>query len=99
MDRALLGPARDPALTSSTSPTASDLRRDIEFNSRVQSAVYDEAASRWQIETEGESGRDALSAKYFVMATGCLSSANTPDFEGLDDFAGNTYHTGPLAPP
>ena len=79
-----------------------DLRRDIEFNTRVQSAVYDEASSRWQIETQGEGEgkgdgegeRHALSAKYFVMATGCLSSANTPDFEGLDDFAGNTYHTG-----
>ena len=29
-----------------------------------------------------------------IMATGCLSSANTPDFPGLDSFAGETYHTG-----
>ena len=28
------------------------------------------------------------------MATGCLSSTNTPNFEGLDAFRGPTYHTG-----
>ncbi len=28
------------------------------------------------------------------MATGCLSSANTPDIPGKDDFEGPTYHTG-----
>src|SRR4029077_6328407 len=25
---------------------------------------------------------------------GCLSTANVPDFPGLDDFAGDWYHTG-----
>ena len=72
-----------------------DLVRDIEFNTRVHAAVFDEAASRWEIEIGAEGEAPArVSAKYFVMATGCLSSANTPDFEGLGDFAGPCYHTG-----
>ena len=28
------------------------------------------------------------------MATGCLSSPNTPTFKGLETFAGERYHTG-----
>ena len=33
-------------------------------------------------------------ARFVVMATGCLSTANTPDIPGIDDFAGPVYHTG-----
>jgi cyclohexanone monooxygenase len=71
-----------------------DLLRDIVFDTRVKAAVFDEATSRWQVETDGGGESAAVSAKYFVMATGCLSSANTPDFEGLGDFSGPCYHTG-----
>ena len=35
-----------------------------------------------------------VSAQFLIMATGCLSSTNTPDFPGMDSFAGETYHTG-----
>ena len=68
-----------------------DLRKDIDFNTRVTVAAFDEAAHRWNIETED--GR-RLSAKFCIMATGCLSSANTPTFEGLETFKGTVYHTG-----
>ena len=68
-----------------------DLRRDIQFDARVRSAVYDEDAGRWNVVTE-DGGE--LSAQFVIMATGCLSSARTPDFPGLDRFEGPTYHTG-----
>jgi cation diffusion facilitator CzcD-associated flavoprotein CzcO len=68
-----------------------DLRRDITFDTRVTSARFDEAAGRWQIETD--TGR-RVTARWCVMATGCLSSPNTPKIEGLDSFAGERYHTG-----
>jgi cyclohexanone monooxygenase len=71
-----------------------DLARDIRFETRVQSAFYQESSSRWTIECQSGEETQTISSKYFVMATGCLSSANTPDFPGLGDFAGNTYHTG-----
>ncbi len=68
-----------------------DLRRDIQFNTRVTSAVYDDDAGRWTVETDRG---DRFSARYCIMATGCLSAASVPDFEGLKDFEGETYHTG-----
>ena len=68
-----------------------DLRRDIVFDTRVERAVFDEDDNRWQVGTDtGET----LAASFLVMATGCLSSANLPDFEGRDSFSGETYHTG-----
>ncbi len=74
-----------------------DLRRDIRLSTRLVQAAYDETAARWQMNTEavasgGQAGR--LQARYLVMATGCLSSANLPPIPGLRDFAGATYHTG-----
>ena len=68
-----------------------DLKRHIAFDTRVRSAVFDEEASRWRVELD--SGEVVL-ARFCVMATGCLSSTNLPDFEGRDDFEGETYHTG-----
>jgi len=68
-----------------------DLRRDIDFDTRVTAAHYDAADRRWQVETDrGE----RLRARFVIMATGCLSSAQIPEFKGLDSFAGATYHTG-----
>jgi len=73
-----------------------DLRRDIQFDTRVQSAVYDDAGCRWTIGTQaGSTGETAeVSAQFLIMATGCLSSARIPDFEGLDRFEGEMFHTG-----
>ena len=68
-----------------------DLRRDIQFNTRVAAAIYNEAKRHWNITTEAG---DEVTASYVVMATGCLSSFNTPKFKGLDDFKGPIYHTG-----
>jgi cation diffusion facilitator CzcD-associated flavoprotein CzcO len=67
-----------------------DLRRDIAFDTRVFSAVLDDAALRWTITTDRG---QALSARFCVMATGPLSDAMTPNFTGLDTFAGEIYHT------
>jgi cyclohexanone monooxygenase len=68
-----------------------DLRRDILFDTRVVSATFDDARGRWTVRTDRD---DEYDAPFVVMATGCLSSANFPDIEGLDSFAGQTYHTG-----
>ena len=68
-----------------------ELRRDIQFNTAVASAVFDEAESSWSVTT---SDGNRTSAKYVVLATGCLSNARVPDFKGLADFKGSVYHTG-----
>ena len=68
-----------------------DLRRDIQFSTRVTEATFDEVKNVWEIRTDKG---DVVTAKYFVAATGALSAANLPDIPGRDDFAGKTYHTG-----
>jgi len=68
-----------------------DLRRDIQFDTKITSAIYDEAESRWTMETDrGE----RVSAKFCIMATGCLSAAKAPEYPGLNTFRGKWYHTG-----
>ena len=68
-----------------------DLKRDIQFETRVTGARYDEAANLWRVSTEG--GQE-FSAKFLIAAVGCLSSANVPDIPGLESFEGAWYHTG-----
>ena len=68
-----------------------DLRRDVRLSTRVTAAVFDEATHRWAVATDrGE----RVSAQFCVMATGCLSAAQVPDFKGLETFEGPWYHTG-----
>ena len=68
-----------------------DLRRDIQLDTRVASAVFDEAANRWTLTTEGG---ERFSARYCVMATGALSVPKAPEVPGLEGFAGKVYQTG-----
>ncbi len=68
-----------------------DLRKDMQFQTRVDSAVFDENSNRWTVVTD--SGQ-AYTARFCVMATGCLSVPNTPRIDGQDSFAGSVYHTG-----
>ena len=67
-----------------------DLRRDIEFDTRVHQARFDEGQNRWIIRT---SKGAMVSAQYVVSAVGCLSEVNTPRFKGADTFAGQQIHT------
>ena len=68
-----------------------DLRRDVQFNTRVSSAIFDEATGRWTVTTENG---QIVNTQFCVMATGCLSAAKPPEIKGRDLFKGNTYHTG-----
>ena len=67
-----------------------DLRCDIALNTRVVSAVLDETTLRWAVTTDGG---EVLTARFCLMATGPLSAAMTPNFDGLKTFAGEIYHT------
>lgn len=68
-----------------------NLRSDIIFSSRVLSAVFDETSSRWTVESDNSG---SFSARFCVMATGCLSVMNKPEIAGLKDFEGDIYYTG-----
>jgi cyclohexanone monooxygenase len=68
-----------------------ELRRDIQLNTRVERAQFDEGANKWAVTT---SDGKTVTAQYVVLATGCLSNARMPDIKGLSDFKGRVYHTG-----
>lgn len=68
-----------------------DLRRDIVFSTRVDSAVWDGDANRWRLVTDKG---DTVVCRHYVMATGCLSLPKAPDIEGVDRFQGEVYFTG-----
>ena len=68
-----------------------NLRSDIQLDTRVERAVFDETTNAWSVTTSD--GETAV-ATYVVLATGCLSNARIPDIKGLQDFKGKVYHTG-----
>jgi cyclohexanone monooxygenase len=68
-----------------------DLRRDVRFNTRIASAIYDEQRNLWVVTTDRG---DCVEARFCIMATGCLSAPRKPLIAGVDSFAGECYHTG-----
>jgi cyclohexanone monooxygenase len=67
-----------------------DLKRDIQFSTRVTSAEFDETTNLWTVRTD--TGAD-VTARYLITAVGCLSDTNLPPFEGLEKFRGKWCHT------
>nr|WP_246516397.1 alpha/beta hydrolase fold domain-containing protein [Salicibibacter cibarius] len=68
-----------------------DLRKDIQLQTRVTSAEYNEENQKWEIELENGS---IVIATYFIPAVGVLSASNIPNIKGIDQFKGALYHTG-----
>ena len=67
-----------------------DLKRDMQFNTRVTGAAFDEAAELWTVRTDkGEEVR----TRFLVTAVGTLSTTNLPQFKGLETFKGKWHHT------
>jgi cation diffusion facilitator CzcD-associated flavoprotein CzcO len=67
-----------------------DLRKDIEFGTRVETAVRDETSNAWTVTTG--TGR-ALTCTYLIPAVGPLSSVYEPPFPGMESFKGERYLT------
>jgi cation diffusion facilitator CzcD-associated flavoprotein CzcO/acetyl esterase/lipase len=68
-----------------------DLRRDIRFSTRVKAANWDDTSERWQLLTDNGA---SVSCRYYIMATGCLSTPKPPEIDGVKDFKGTVYFTG-----
>ncbi len=80
-----------------------DLRRDIQFNTRIVSASWDEPQNRWLVESEAGTrtgsrtgSRTGIQARatWLITAVGPISAPVMPDIQGTDDFQGEAYHTG-----
>jgi cyclohexanone monooxygenase len=68
-----------------------DLRKDIKFNTSVSTAAFDATDNTWTVTLDNGS---QASAPFLITAVGCLSASQIPDFPGLENFTGPTYHTG-----
>ena len=67
-----------------------DLKRDIQFSTRVIGGAFDEHTNVWTVRTDkGE----VVTARYLIAAVGSLSHTNMPQFKGLETFKGTWYHT------
>lgn len=67
-----------------------DMRKQIEFNTRIKSAHYDDASKTWTMTTEA--GK-SYTCNYYISAAGLLTVAYQPPFKGLDTFKGQWYVT------
>ncbi len=67
-----------------------DLRRDIQFRSRITAATYDEATRSWNVALED--GKQ-FSTRFLITAIGPLSTPTLPRLEGIDSFQGQSFHT------
>lgn len=68
-----------------------DLRRDITLSTRVTAALWDEGSARWLVTLDDG---QQIRTRYLIAAIGCLSTANVPAIEGLEQFGGDWHHTG-----
>ncbi len=69
-----------------------DLRRDIQLNTRVVSAVYDPAAGRWTVGPTKATGVSRAILRHGERQS--IDAAGCRTFTGLDRFKGKWYHTG-----
>jgi cation diffusion facilitator CzcD-associated flavoprotein CzcO len=67
-----------------------DLRKDIEFSTKVTSLTYDEASNSWTTTTERG---DEVTSTFVIAATGCLSAPLEPAIDGLHSFEGVSLYT------
>src|ERR1700748_3769661 len=67
-----------------------DLRRDIQFNSRVAAARWDEGLRSWELTLDDDR---RYSTRFLVSAIGILSSPTMPNIPGIDTFKGVSCHT------
>lgn len=67
-----------------------DLLKHMVFNQALQQADYDEQQQNWLLTTvQGEQ----YQCQHFVTAVGQLHRPFTPDFEGVENFKGETFHS------
>ena len=67
-----------------------DMRKDIQFQTKIKSCHWDESKNIWTITTDkGE----VKTCRYFVSASGVLSVGRDLPFEGTENFKGESYKT------
>ncbi|QGU05671.1 flavin-containing monooxygenase [Corynebacterium comes] len=67
------------------------IRESYSFDTEVASISWDDEAGIWTTTTADGAH---TTSRFVITAVGCLSASQVPGFKGLDDFAGEIYHTG-----
>jgi cation diffusion facilitator CzcD-associated flavoprotein CzcO len=67
-----------------------DLRRDIQFRSRVAAATWEKDTRSWNVTLQDGS---RFRARFLITAIGPLSAPTLPRIEGVDMFQGQSFHT------
>lgn len=67
------------------------IRDFYDFNTEVTAIEWDDATGIWTTTT---ATGEITTSRFVITAVGCLSAAQMPQFEGLDNFTGELYHTG-----
>jgi 4-hydroxyacetophenone monooxygenase len=70
-----------------------DIRKDIEFNTEVESLAWDEEAAEWEIHMKGPKGETVHRSRAVITAVGFLNRPNIPEIEGAGAFEGPSWHT------
>lgn len=64
------------------------------FETEVVAAVYDESTETWQVEIRDVDGATStLEARALISSVGSLNRPKLPDIEGMDSFAGPSFHS------
>src|SRR3546814_17640211 len=67
-----------------------DVRRHYSFSTKVVAAVYSDERTMWDVTLDD--GR-VLTCRFLISASGPLSASRLPDFEGINDFEGQSFHS------
>lgn len=71
-----------------------DIAPHVKFDTEVVSAVWDDEAASWRVETRAsDGGKEILTARAMICAVGQFSNAVTPDIKGGKEFRGPAFHT------
>lgn len=60
------------------------------FHTTVEETVWEEASGRWIVKTDRG---DRMRARYVILANGILTTPKLARIEGMQDFAGESFHT------
>ncbi|KAK8104639.1 uncharacterized protein PG998_011672 [Apiospora kogelbergensis] len=69
-----------------------DLRRDSQFDTSVESAVWDDSEAKWTIKAKTNQGQKVFKARFFLPNTGFAAKRYVPDWKGIGSFRGKFLH-------
>ncbi|KAH7234350.1 hypothetical protein B0J15DRAFT_154551 [Fusarium solani] len=67
-----------------------DLKRDMQFDTQIKSAHFQEEISSWLLEDEEG---NSYTSRYLITAMGILNKPTLPNIPGVQKFKGESWHT------